>query len=216
MTTLIDFLSNLAAEAIGIIITVFIIDRLLKRREERLWLTSKHHIYRKLFELLDGFLIKVLRITPAKEPRWFYFGSVKILGSEMFSKHNETQAMAMIEACMPGDTLTYRHDVPYLDARREVEGILHNSAHILGPELTALLASFNNSISTFIQSFYFDGDPDFKAIRQVWVEMGLSAFNVRVYLEKRADRCLTLREDLNETLRNIKTAKPTKVRNKEN
>jgi hypothetical protein len=215
MTRLIDFLSNLAAEAIGIIITVFVIDRLLKRREERLWLASKHHIYRKLFELLDGFLIKVLKITPAKEPHWFYFGSVKILGCEIFSKHNESQAMAMIETSMPGDTLTYRHDVPYLDARKEIEGILHNSAHILGPELTALLASFNNSISTFIQSFYYDGDPDFKAIRQVWVEMGMSAFNVRVYLEKKADRCLTLREDFNETLKHIKISKPARVRNKE-
>jgi len=216
MSNLIDFLSNLASEAIGIIVTVFIIDRLLKRREERLWLTSKYHIYRKLFELFDGFLIKELRITPVKEPRWFYFGSVKILGSEILSKHNESQAMAMIEASIPGDSLAYRHDIPYLDMKKEVEGILHNSAHILGPELTGLLTSFSNSISTFIQSSYFDGEPDFKAIRQVWVEMGMRAFNVRVHLEKRADRCLTLREDLNETLRNIKTAKPVKVRNKEN
>lgn len=214
MDRLIDFLVNLASEAVGIIVTVFIIDRMLKRREERLWLTSKHHIYRKLFELCDGFLLKVLRVTPAREPRWFYFGSVKILGSEIFGKHNQFQASSMIEASMPGDTLTFIHDAPYLNARKEVEGILHNSAHILGPELTALLVSFNNSISTFIQSIYFDGEPDFKAIRQVWVEMGMSAFNVRVFLEKSADRCLTLREDLNETLRNIKPAKP--VSDKEN
>jgi len=216
MTWLLDFLSNLAAEGIGIIVTIFVIDRLLKRREERLWLASKHHIYRKLFELFDGFLIKVLKITPAKEPRWFYFGSVKILGSEIFSKHNESQARALIKASMPEDTITYRHDLPYLEARKEIEGILHNSAHILGPELTALLASFNNSISTFTQSFYFDGDPDYKAICQVWVEMGMSAFNVRVYLEQRADRCLTIMEDLNETLKNIKPVKPVKVRNTKN
>ncbi|MBO0720187.1 MAG: hypothetical protein J2P41_05160 [Blastocatellia bacterium] len=208
MDRLIDFLVNLASEAVGIIFTVFILDRMLKRREERLWLTSKHHIYRKLFELCDGFLLKVLRVTPAREPRWFYFGAVKILGSEIFSKQNEFQARSMIEASMPGDTLTFIYDAPYLNARNEVEGILHNSAHILGPELTALLVSFNNSVSTFIQSIYFDGEPDFKAIRQVWVEMGMSAFNIRVFLEKSADRCMTLREDLSETLKNIKPVKP--------
>ncbi|MBO0797776.1 MAG: hypothetical protein J2P31_03050 [Blastocatellia bacterium] len=57
-------------------------------------------------------------------------------------------------------------------------------------------------------------EPDFKAIRQVWVEMGMSAFNIRVFLEKSADRCMTVKEDLSETLRNIKPAKP--MRDKEN
>ena len=194
-----DFLLNLLSEAIGIIITVFIVDRLLKRREERLWLPSKHLVYRYLFETFDWFLLRELKITPAEHPVWFYFGSVKILGSGNVSNYNGSQIRSMIKS-NPLQNRDARRDAgltPYLEIRREVEGILHTSARVLGPDLTALLVSFNNSVSSFVQASHFEGDRDYEALQQIWGDVGIHAFNIRLYLEKSADQCKTLKEDLN-------------------
>jgi hypothetical protein len=201
-----DFLSNLLAETLGIVVTVFLVDRLLKRREERLWLPSKHMVYRNLFEIFDYFLLKELGITPAADPVWFYFGSVKILGSGKFGDYNESRIRSIIKAIPPEkrEAQVYTGAMPYLEARREVERILHTSARVLGPDLTTLLVAFNNSISIFVQSSHFEGETDYEALEQIWADIGMHAFYVRLYLEKSADRCVTLREDLNRSIAEFK------------
>ena len=207
-----DFLLNLLSEAIGIVVTVFIVDRLLKRREERLWLSSKHLAHHKLFEIFDGFLLKDLGVTPVEDPMWFYFGTVKILGSGAFSNYNEAQIRSIIKRIPLIDCDVHRYNSvePYLEIKKDVEGVLHTSARILGPDLTALLVSFNNSVSTFVQASLFIADPDFQALRQIWIDIGVHAFNIRLYLEKSADRCKTLKEDLNLSIGKLERASAIK------
>src|SRR5262249_61706646 len=104
----------------------------------------------------------------------------------------------------------YTNVEPYLEVRKEVEGILHTSARVLGPDLTALLVSFNNSVSTFVQASLFISDPDYQALRQIWIDIGVHAFNIRLYLERCADQCITLKEDLNMSIGKPKGANAVK------
>ena len=51
-----DLLLNLVAEAVGIIATVYFIERRLKEREEAKWLPSKHFLYSRLISHFDEVL----------------------------------------------------------------------------------------------------------------------------------------------------------------
>jgi hypothetical protein len=194
-----NLLTNLLSECIGITITVFLVDRLLKRRdqrkEERVWLPLKHLVFRNLFEIFDLFLLREFGITPAGNPRWFYFGSVKILGSGKFSNYEKSRVESGIRTSQLQDKegRGYGSIARYLEVKEEVERVLNTSARVLGPELTTLLVSFNNAVSIFTQSSL--GDHDYEALRQNWFHIGIDAFKVRLYLQEAADKCLTPQED---------------------
>src|SRR5262245_27627477 len=126
-----NLLTNLLSECIGITITVFLVDRLLKRRdqrkEEQVWRPLKNLVYRNLFEIFDLFLLREFGINPSGSPRWFYFGSVRILGSGEFNNYEIARVESNIWAShsQDGEGRGYGGVARYLEVKEDVERILN-------------------------------------------------------------------------------------------
>ncbi len=77
-----DLLLNIISEAIGILVTVFIIDRIIQRNEIMRWKPAKCLYFARLLGILENFLNLFLRaefLADKKgEPRFYEFGKTMV------------------------------------------------------------------------------------------------------------------------------------------
>lgn len=90
-----DLLLNLAAEGIGVVVTVFGIDRLIQYREEKRWGPAKNLIYADLLEILDDLLMTVVPYEYFDiATRHYYFGEAVAVGSSGVPEEHQREAFS--------------------------------------------------------------------------------------------------------------------------
>lgn len=160
------FGSNLAAEVIGIVATVFVIDRVLKRREklreEQLWHPTKQLLYDKLLNTIGYLLIDTLPPDFRTEDRSSGTLVVKLAKDvsdpaveALLTKRLVSDLLASPPGAdeSPGEATKISTEIFcknlqlfFSRARRQVKEIFGSAAFLLDPELTNLLHIFDQKL----------------------------------------------------------------------
>jgi hypothetical protein len=158
---------DLIVEGIGIFLTVFIIDRLIKRREqqreEQLWLPTRQLLYDKLLNAIDNLLLDTLppdfRTEDGSSGRLFVALSQDIRDPDMESLLLDRRVSELMSAphgleedpaqATQISTTIYCKNLQLFfgRARRVVNEVLDSSAFPLDPELANLLHTFEQKLA---------------------------------------------------------------------
>jgi hypothetical protein len=140
------FLSNLAAEAVGIFFTVSILNKILARREEKRWLPARLPLYYRWFNAIDA-LISTLtppRTSPASATM-YQFGESSIAVSRLKDFEDELDAMDT-EAFIETASALMRNRPQFLyEKRQELDNLREQSVGVLStdPEFVRLANDLN-------------------------------------------------------------------------
>ena len=195
-----DLLLNLIAEVIGIIATVFIVDRLIQRREEKRWLPSKHHAYAKLLETIGNLLNDTLPQEVKKPSSEMYmYGNVGAFPKIELGL-DEPMSPTLLPSIEQGIELHKQFDTEIVSrARQEIEDILDQRAFLLDPELLTLVLELDRRLTSLVQ---INVDWEEEILRRAFAiflyELVLAAVDVGVWLESIVDQRVTLDEVLQE------------------
>jgi hypothetical protein len=157
-----DFAGNLAVEGIGIAFTVFIIDRLIKRREKMRLLESKQIVYGRILLIIDRPLEAMSELFPGEyfKPTLniYMYSSTRIVSSMSFDNLStlhasiSTYVEQYIEERIrvqdstnitPIKRSNIYNSVPLSTAIDHIHNILSASNFLLEPELRDLLLQFD-------------------------------------------------------------------------
>ena len=135
---IVPIIINIGTTILGIVITVFWIDRKLKEREEKKWLPSQHFIYSKLMVIAGKGLLHTLptRFVKSSEDL-YYFGKVSsspkyeinidVEGTDMNTEWElELKIFTPKEMARKFDGLT--------EILSEINALLAQSAYLLTPD----------------------------------------------------------------------------------
>lgn len=155
-----DFILNLTSEMIGIIVTIFFIDKLLKNREEKRWQPSKDLVHGKILELTDDYLFNILRARLlsfiSKERKVFYFGEVKIYTHGSYKEAHLSDIYFSFKDESDINDITkepQREIMPiFSELKSNLQVILQSSAFLLDSELLKIVLDLENDLSIFTNS----------------------------------------------------------------
>ena len=172
-----DLALNILAEVIGIVVTVFWLDRLIarrdKEREENRWLPSKHYLYYH-FSYSISTLLEIVLVDGSYSPKVVYFfGKKQVKAQEDFLEITSKSA----------DYHVSRFIKSYDDKKNEVlmsrgentERFIDVYGQLLEPELLYLLIEYRDLLRS-IGLDYQGG----KKYRSEWKPMDDSAFKGRL------------------------------------
>jgi hypothetical protein len=150
-----DFLLNLLAEAIGILVTVLIIDRFIKRAESRRWELSKNLLYAKFFKYLENFLFRFYGIGPLVAndlnlQRRFYFGHSLVIGHVYMNIEQEEMTNSLNECIAKLPKAIEKEELLIL--RTGVNSIIDTSLHLLDHDLAYELSDLEHIIENFVDA----------------------------------------------------------------
>jgi hypothetical protein len=138
-------------ELIGIILAVWILDRLIKERDERQWLALRAQILVQLFQLIEEFLRVILPRTlyQSKPEGYEFYGKpfVSFLSVDDFNPFDLSEHLRK-------SSLNPKHHAEESrkiarQMRYDVQRIIGSPLPILDPELLAMLLDFEKSIMAF-------------------------------------------------------------------
>jgi hypothetical protein len=209
--------SNIAAEVIGIAVTVFIIDRLIKRREEKQWLAAKQVIYARLLIIIEHPLKIMSRLIPGEYCKSslniYGYGFTSVASNMEFNDLSslrtsiltcvkqdvERRASMKISAEQPPITQDNIYNMALLStAIAQIHSILAGSNFLIEPVLTNLLLQFDFDCANLkrVTDIYDNSSVPHDEIGRLIYEAILidalektirTAVNVRKWLIDRAD-----------------------------
>jgi hypothetical protein len=198
---LIDLILNLVSEAIGLIVgliaTYLIIDRLLKKRERAQWAPSKKIVYAKLFNPIDDFLDTFLgdgfRLNNGQYV--YMYGIASIFGGAPYKKINKYEISKHVEFKIKAELIGGGafNRTRLEEMLSKINTIVDTYSLLIEPELMSLLLELDNEVLT-LSSMGEDilKDPfDLSLFLSNIVEKASVA---RIYLEGKADKCLSSSE----------------------
>lgn len=132
-----DIILNLIAEALGIIATVFIIDRIIMNREERRWRPSRQAVYARLLIIIDELLDEIninLGGSLYKDNEQIYeMGSAVIHPHIKIEKPDEMSLTSALEQALEIELLPLQSS----QLRQTMERLRHDAAALSKePELS--------------------------------------------------------------------------------
>lgn len=198
-----DLWLNLLSEAIGIAVTIIIIDRLLESRERRRWNPPTSLVYVRLFNVLDDFLteFQIRSMDSKKGSKVFIYGKVIATSDSSYKgvdfdklhkvlKDRFALSKYVNEEIYPTSNLT--------DLKNQIDTILNSSIPLIDPDFLELLFVLDNSIMTFRRIFpVLPQTDDIKILEDysfLLSEVILKAVNIRLYLESKADKILPIED----------------------
>lgn len=165
-----DLSLNLIAEFVGIVATVFWVDRRIKKREVEQelarWKPATNLTYSRLYNLFNKFLSKILGYEFASIHNFIYFGDVSCTATidlsnptvnslyfhieETYKKKLERRALYKkystdTDDCVIDTSL-------YENLRNEIVNILNISSESIDPELRSNLLGIDDKLMEFIAS----------------------------------------------------------------
>ncbi|MBW4634939.1 MAG: hypothetical protein KME30_24450 [Iphinoe sp. HA4291-MV1] len=187
-----DLLLNLFTEFVGILITVFVIDRLMKWREERRWLPLKHFVYAQLLEMAGRLLHCILSAKLIKITNIIYeFGLVSscpLVEIELgLDEVTITDLLSEIEQKIQ---LEKQFDIELLSkSKQQLDNILDKYAFLVEPELLALLLELERALTS---SLKLEANCEDKTSRWSLVlgltQIALTVLELKAWLEQKASR----------------------------
>lgn len=215
MQIVVDLLLNLVAEGLGIVITIFFIDRLLRKREEEKWRPMREYIFAKIFETLGDFLDKVLGSYFESEKRGDYvfyaFGEIKVFGSPSYANvHPFSVIKNLNDYRLLFEAFKEKFDpVPLKILSEKLRWHLSTSAQILEPDLLNLLTRLEDKASGYSQVLLRDDvdlEQEMNGFSAYMYEIVTLAIHARVYLEKKSNGTQPIDEVLKQSMRDVENA----------
>jgi hypothetical protein len=149
-----DLLLNLGAEAVGILVTVMIINKILERREEARWRPTKQYLYSSLSSKAESLVTYLTpRLECQSEAFMYEFGESGWVPSRLTNCRAEFDEMDWV--MFHGSAAMLLRDLPQLllNRRRELNILLGQSGPIMAtePELSRLVTQLNTSLNYAIE-----------------------------------------------------------------
>ena len=218
-----DMLQNILAEALGIFITVYLIDRFNKRREERRWLPSKHLLYAKLIHQVTRLMRETIPYGLWKRSRTVYcFGQVRAMASIEFENSDmfevDTRIYQTIKDEGQFDTK------PLSKYQTNFENILDSYAHIIEPELLEYLLKLEANLTSLSKNTIdWKNETEIKLFSVSLRGALVNASQIGLWLEKQASQRISreefaqeFKEKTQELKKDISEVKKEKARNAKN
>lgn len=197
-----DLSLNLVAEAIGIAVTVFFIDQLIKKREESRRLPARQHLYREAARLTDRLLGLIPIRYTSTDMKVYRFG---LEDAYLFRSMKSGLALekfhADLKETLEREELSGRgsSNAPSceeLDAlRSEIDRLLTVYSSIAEAQLIEALASANGQME-YCGICVRTGN--FSSCAIALHNIVIITSKLRVWLQKKADRMLTFDEAMAE------------------
>lgn len=187
-----DILANFISEAVGILITVFIIDRLIKAQEERRWLPLRYFVYAKLIELTGKLLLCILPPNLRETTNVVYeYGLVSCFPQvEIPPEWDDVGIAEVLSEIDQSIRLQGTFDVDLLSTSKlQIDDILGKAAFLMEPEFLALLLELDRTLTTSMRI-----KPDLKDERSRWdfvlrlTQIALAAIEVKAWLDQKVSR----------------------------
>lgn len=200
-----ELLLNLVSEAVGILVTVFIIGRLLKIQEERRWLPLKHFVYAKLLEIIGELLIGTLPSKFIRQTNIVYeYGLVSAFPqAEIIPPLDEIKMTDLLSEIDQLLQRCQRLDVNLLfKSKQQIDDTLSKSAFLLEPEFLTLVLELDRSLSSVLR-FEEDWSDDHARWNRVLglTQVALTAIDVRAWLDQKVSNRLTAEVTTEEMLK---------------
>jgi hypothetical protein len=183
--TLQDIGLNLLAEALGIVVTVSIIERLIKSSEEAQRVPHRNLVYARLTKYLSEF---ILYSTPPDRliPNFELLEKVYIYGEVYAQPTTYSRPSAQeYQAKLPEIVATYS---------QKINSVLDLTGFLLEPKLLMLLHEFKD----YLDDIQFSKGPMDDDLEMQILMAGLKAANVRGIVMKNATREITQEELIKE------------------
>jgi len=188
-----DLWLNLLAEGLGIIATVFVIDRLLKIREEKRWLPSKNLLYADLTKLIDRLFRETIPFELQERSRtvWCFGSAQVILGIDF--KEKLIAVNYGIDRLLIEDR---KFDAEILSRyQTQIHEKLNTSAHLMEPELLEKLMKLDGLLtSQSITTSDWENEIDKELFIMSFVGALATAGKIWWWLEEKADQRKTLEQ----------------------
>jgi hypothetical protein len=155
----VDLLLNVITEALGIIVTVFFVDRLLKKREEARWKPSKSLAYSKLVETTSE-IIKVFLTTSLLEKYDYvcyrfdtsYAGpAFEIADVDLVKERSSKEMTDFLSSVTVQQALKIFESLS--KARETLREVINDSGFFLDPEALALGLELESNITSTVKYF---------------------------------------------------------------
>lgn len=185
---------NIITEVLGIIVTVLIIDRIIKRNEDRRWKPVKSALFVEVFRSIQDILYQMpieFTTTPSK---YYLFGnssaSSRVEIIEPFPSPDP-----LIQALEQRIQHTHKINViNLLDAYRRINNVVDRTGFMLPPELLELILELNNGFRVLER--IYDDDVDFvlnyekrKQLATLVSSIMNSSYEINKWLIEQADEC---------------------------
>lgn len=215
-----DMLQNIIAESLGIIVTVLIIDQLIKQREEKRWKPAKHVLYANLLELIGQLFRETIASdlleTPASPWVWDFGSAHAILWIDF--KDEWIAINYGITQRLESDG---KFDVNLLDKHRlQIRHVLETSISLMEPDLLEKLMRLDEALITLSSATInwnsgLERDGFTLLLKDIWV----IANEIRIWLVQKADQCESLDQKILKFKReqqklNLEIARLRKIVNK--
>ncbi|MFZ5858284.1 MAG: hypothetical protein ACOYZ6_15770 [Chloroflexota bacterium] len=150
---MLDIFLNIFSELIGIGLTVFLVDRLIKRSEERRWQQSKNIAYGRLLRIISAATIYLSQVCTYPLKRYMYkFGKVYASSTEfdIFPESFEQDAVIEMNIRPKLAEMAVEHKTSsgrmLINFSEELDDELLKTSQLLDPELLTLLMELRASL----------------------------------------------------------------------
>lgn len=183
--TLQDIGLNLLAEALGIVVTIALIERIIKSSEEAQWIPHRNLVYARLTKYLSEF---ILYSTPPDLP----IRNIEIL--EKVYIYGEVHAQPTIDSRPSAEE--YQTRIPEIVATysQKINSVLDLSGFLLEPNLLMKLHEFKE----YLDDIQFSRGTMDNNLRLKIMMAGLHAASIRRIVMKNATREVTQEELIRE------------------
>jgi hypothetical protein len=147
-----DLALNIFSEVVGIVLTVFFIDRIIKNREEKRWIRTKNFIYVRLLRFSSVVAISLVTLTTHRLKRNIYnFGGIAVGCNEFnvdITEDYEKEITANIRPKLEGWAVDHKiRAAKHLSALLDkLDSILNDISHLIDPELLTVLFELRESL----------------------------------------------------------------------
>ncbi|MDP2776179.1 MAG: hypothetical protein Q8O48_00925, partial [Anaerolineales bacterium] len=140
-----DLLLNIVSEIIGIAITVFLVDKLIQKREDTRWLPSKFFLYSRLISHFDAVMWATVPFIMSGSKYIYEFGDAVAttldVQVDFSNKETSKELFSKLKEYLSEVSLDNKVEILKLlsQEKEEIDKILASSMTLIEPELSSKL-----------------------------------------------------------------------------
>lgn len=208
-----DLILNIVSEIIGIALTVFLVDKMLEKREKKRWAPSKNILYGRLIEFIDTLMPSVVPITTPSVQTYYFFDEVfevcieHKLDFESFQGKENLKEAISLELAVLGPDEKKRIANRLFELGKDLDTILTSGMVLFEPELLSLLFELKQNLRNMderrrpsnVESDDFPRPKDYIDLFAIAVcKIAVNAYNVKAYLKAKTTQIKTMEEMMKE------------------
>lgn len=193
---------NLLSEVIGIVITVFLVDKVIQRREEKRWKPAKHLVYAKLLKLIDSFTGELFPMEYLKINNDFvFFGEIEVQPHWIVKSESDphfNNLLFSLEEKIDAEKDLCFAKLP--EVAKKIDEILMQYSYLLEPEIISILMKIREHIDLSLRNVdvpwsNFQKSP---LISAFFHAIAVELVHLQSVLTKKATRIITMDEYVKE------------------